>query len=139
LPNSLASRRWLNVKEISAGVILSAILIIAGELLGPSFRFDFFALVLSIIAAIYIGFALSDGRRRYIVLESANAVAYGVLALLGMWASPWYLVAGYIAHGGWDLVHHNRGIRTRIVRWYVPFCVVIDWLVGAYIAIRVLA
>lgn len=95
--------------------------------------------MLAVIGAVYIGFALSDGRVRYIIIESGNAVTYGVVALLGMWVSPWFLVAGYVSHGTWDPIHHDHGIRTRIVRWYVPFCVVVDWLVGIYIAAKLVA
>lgn len=37
---------------------------------------------------------------------------------------------GYLAHGGWDWLHHNNHGPTRVRRWYLPFCVVIDVVIG---------
>ena len=39
-------------------------------------------------------------------------------------------MTGYVLHGTWDLLHHERGIQTQIVGWYPPVCVVYDWIVG---------
>jgi hypothetical protein len=42
------------------------------------------------------------------------------------------LPAAYLAHALWDLAHHNRS-NLRLVaipQWYVPWCVMIDVIVG---------
>ena len=94
------------------------------------------ALYIAFIAAIYIGFAVADGRTQVIAVESTVAAAFVVLAAVGVTGSAWLLVAGYAAHGLKDLWQH----RTRFVagtRWWPPFCASVDFLVAAILAIEV--
>src|SRR5213083_3708010 len=58
-----------------------------------------YALGLVVIAAVYIGFAVADGRPRIIAVESGVAFAFVVLAAAGVTGSAWLLVLGYTAHG----------------------------------------
>ena len=55
----------------------------------------------------------------------------------GSWRHPatehGFLAAGYFAHGLWDLAHHPHGVQTRVRSWYIPACVVYDWLVAAFV------
>ncbi|MDH5445208.1 MAG: hypothetical protein OEY52_06585 [Gammaproteobacteria bacterium] len=94
---------------------------------------DFIGLLLGVIAAIYIGFAISDGRKHVLLLECAVAAVFILLALLGMWGKPVWLVIGYFAHGAWDLIHHPGKLGTKVRKWYPPACVVYDWVVGLYL------
>jgi hypothetical protein len=94
------------------------------------------ALYIAFIAAIYIGFAVADGRKVVIAVESTVAAAFVVLAVVGITGSAWLLVAGYAAHGVKDLWQH----RTRFVagtRWWPPFCATVDFLVASVLAIEV--
>jgi hypothetical protein len=94
------------------------------------------ALYITFIAAIYIGFAVADGRPKVIALESAVAGAFFILASIGVTASAWLLVAGYAAHGLKDFWQH----RTRFVsgtRWWPPFCAVVDFLVASILAVEI--
>ena len=55
-----------------------------------------------------------------------------IAALLGVWISPWFIPAAFLAHGLWDYAHHNRA-NLRLVsipQWYIPWCVIIDVIVG---------
>ena len=94
------------------------------------------ALYIAFIAAIYIGFAVADGRTRVIVVETTIAAAFLILAAVGVTGSAWLLIAGYAAHGVKDLWQH----RTRFVagtRWWPPFCATVDFLVAAILAMEV--
>jgi hypothetical protein len=94
------------------------------------------ALYIAFIAAVYIGFAVADGRRQVLVVESAIAAAFVVLAAVGVTGSAWLLVAGYAAHGVKDLWQD----RTQFVvgtRWWPPFCAAVDFLVAAILAVEV--
>ncbi len=94
------------------------------------------ALYIAFIAAVYIGFAVADGRTSVIVVEATIAAAFLVLAMVGVTASAWLLVVGYAAHGVKDLWQH----RTQFVaatRWWPPFCATIDFLVAAVLAVGV--
>ena len=94
------------------------------------------ALYLAFIAAVYIGFAVADGRPGVIAVESSVAAAFLTLAAVGVTGSAWLLVAGYAAHGVKDLWQH----RTRFVagtRWWPPFCATIDFLVAVILAVGI--
>ena len=97
-----------------------------------------YALGLVVIAPVYIGFAVADGRTRVIVSETGVAAAFIVVAAAAITASPWLLVVGLAGHGLKDLWQH----RTQFVantRWWPPFCMVVDFVVATVIAIEILA
>jgi hypothetical protein len=96
---------------------------------------DFFAVILVLIAGVYIGFGIEDGRRDKLILESIVAIGFVALVLLGMWKWPILIPAGYFLHGVWDLLHHPVKLGARVKKWYPPACIAYDWLVGAYIYI----
>jgi hypothetical protein len=101
-------------------------------------RATVYALGLAVIAAIYIGFAVADGRAKVIAVESGVTFAFVVVAAAAVTGSPWLLVAGLAGHGLKDLWQH----RTHFVantRWWPPFCMVVDWVVAAIIAVEIAA
>ena len=53
------------------------------------------ALLLAPIAAVYIGFAVADGRPTVIAVESTIAGAFVLLAAAGVTGPAWLLVLGY--------------------------------------------
>jgi hypothetical protein len=96
------------------------------------------ALAISLIAAVYIGFAVADGRPKIIAVETCVAGVFVVLAAVGITETAWILVIAYFAHGAKDLWQH----RTHFVagtRWWPPFCAAVDFLVAAIIAIQIAA
>ena len=97
-----------------------------------------YALGLIAIAFVYIGFAVADGRWKVIGIEATVALAFVVVAAVGITGSAWLLVVGFAAHGVKDAWQH----RTHFVsgtRWWPPFCAAVDWVVAAAIAIAILA
>ena len=97
-----------------------------------------YALGLIAIAAIYIGFAVADGRLKIIATESSVAFGFVVISAAAITATPWLLVIGFVGHGLKDLWQH----RTHFVsntRWWPPFCMVVDWIVAAIIAVEIIA
>lgn len=92
------------------------------------------ALQVVLIAAVYIGFAVSDGRPRVIAIESAVAAAFFVVSAVAVAATPWLLVAAYLAHGGKDLWQHRQQL-VRGTRWWPPFCFAVDLTVAAHLAL----
>ena len=98
---------------------------------------EFHAVLLTLIAAVYIGFALQDRLGSGLRLELTAAAGFVVLALLGLWLSPWLIVAGLGLHGCWDILHHNGVgvIKTRVPQWYIPFCVGYDWLLALFLGV----
>jgi hypothetical protein len=97
-----------------------------------------YALGLAVIAAVYIGFAVADGRRFVLAVESGVASGFIIIAAAAITASPWLLVVGLAGHGLKDLWQH----RTHFVantRWWPPFCLVVDFVVAAIIAVEIIA
>ena len=97
-----------------------------------------YALGLALIAAIYIGFGVADGRPRIIAVETLVAAAFVVVAAAAVTGPAWLVVAGLAGHGLKDLWQH----RTRFVantRWWPPFCLVVDWVAATIIAVEILA
>ncbi len=94
------------------------------------------ACLLSAISAVYVGSALSGQNNKALLIQSTVALLFLLVSVMGCWASPLFLVAGYYAHGLWDWVHHTHTVKTKITNWYPPFCLAYDWIVATYIAIK---
>ena len=93
---------------------------------------------IAFIAAVYIGFAIADGRTRVIAVETTVAGAFVVLAAAGVTASAWLLVLGYTGHGLKDM-WQERTHYVANTRWWPPFCATIDLLVAAILAVEIAA
>ncbi|KZL16140.1 hypothetical protein [Pseudovibrio sp. Ad26] len=113
---------------ISSGLILGILSLTAHFFLPLELSHQFAAIVLVLIAGVYIGYAFKDGRMHTILTEVVVASLFGAAALLGLNGYPMAIVGAFVAHGLWDVLHHNL-IDTHMPRWYIPFCAVYD--VGA--------
>src|SRR6516164_4689004 len=72
-----------------------------------------YALGLTLIAAVYIGFSVADGR-------------WVVIAAVSVGGSAWLLVLGLAGHGLKDVWQHRTQF-VRNTRWWPPFCSTVDW------------
>jgi hypothetical protein len=97
-----------------------------------------YALGLALIASIYIGFAVADGRRTVLAVESGVAGLFVIVAAAAITSTPWLLVGGFAGHGFKDLWQHRRQFVAN-TRWWPPFCLVVDWVVAAIIAVEIVA
>jgi hypothetical protein len=97
-----------------------------------------YALGLVLIAAIYIGFAVADGRPTIIAVETGVAAAFVVVAAAAVTGSAWLLVAGLAGHGLKDLWQHRTGFVAN-TRWWPPFCATVDFVAATIIAIDIVA
>ena len=91
-----------------------------------------YALGLVVIASVYVGFAVADGRPKVIAVESSVTFVFVVVAAAALTGSPWLLVAGLAGHGLKDLWQHRSHFVAN-TRWWPPFCMVVDWVVAAII------
>ncbi len=95
-----------------------------------------YALGLAVIAAVYIGFAVADGRAKVIAVESSVTFAFVLVAAAAVTESAWLLVVGMFGHGLKDLWQHRTQF-VRGTRWWPPFCMVVDFVVAAAIVIEI--
>ena len=118
--------------------ILTAVAVGIGSL-APHFflpaqaSLSFAAVLIALIAGIYFGFAVMNGSARDQFVEFNVSGLFTVAALFGLLLWPILLPLAYFGHAMWDLAHHNK-LRLSLVaipQWYVPWCVVIDLIIGA--------
>ena len=96
------------------------------------------ALSITLIASVYIGFAVADGRPRIIAVEITVAGLFVVLAAIAATGTPWLLVLGYAGHGIKDY-WQERTHYVANTRWWPPFCVAVDWLVAIILIVQIAA
>jgi hypothetical protein len=97
-----------------------------------------YALSIALIAAIYIGFAVADGRPTVIAIETGIATVFVVVGVAGVTGPAWLLAAGLAGHGFKDLWQH-RSHYVANTRWWPPFCLVVDWVVAAILVVLIAA
>jgi hypothetical protein len=91
----------------------------------------YLGVLLAAIGAIYVGFAIADGRPSAIVVQAISAIVFLNVAFLGVQLDSNLLVGlGFLAHAGWDWIHHDGHGPTRVRSWYPPFCVVADLVIA---------
>jgi hypothetical protein len=96
------------------------------------------AMYISLIAAIYIGFAVADGRPKVLAVEVAVASVFVLIAAVAVTATAWLLVLGYAGHGLKDYWQHRHQFVAN-TRWWPPFCAAVDWLVALVLVAEIIA
>lgn len=97
------------------------------------------ALLLCLIAGVYIGFAVLKGDSPTFLFELTGALIFAFTAWFAMYYEPWVIPALYVLHAAWDWLHHLRNLNHLLPSWYIPFCAVVDLLAAAGISIAWLA
>ena len=93
---------------------------------------------IALIATVYIGFAVADGRPSVIAVETTVAAAFVVLAAAGITGSAWLIVIGFVGHGLKDLWQH-RSHYVANTRWWPPLCMTIDLVAAAIVAVAIVS
>jgi len=97
-----------------------------------------YGISIALIATVYIGFAVADGRPAVIAVETTVAGAFVVLAAAGITGSAWLIVIGFVGHGLKDLWQHRSHFVAN-TRWWPPFCMTIDFVAAAIIAVAIVS
>ena len=81
---------------------------------------------------VYLGFAVADGRRSALLVQTGELLGFTALAALAVQRdSPGLLGAGWLAHVTWDALHHRGRGPTRVRSWYPPLCIGYDVALAA--------
>ena len=91
-----------------------------------------YALGLVVIAAVYIGFSVADGRWKVIAAETTVATVF-VVAAAAVTGPAWLLVAGLTGHGLKDLWQHRTQFVTG-TRCWPPSCAAVDFVAAVILA-----
>jgi hypothetical protein len=120
-----------HVTEMLIGLALGLVGVAEAAVLPREDAFIFLGVLLAAIGAVYLGFAIADGRTSAIAVQIVSALVFLNIALLGVTQQSAVLLGlGYLAHGGWDAIHHEGHGPTRVRTWYPPFCVIADVTIG---------
>ena len=120
-------------RPIASGVAVGVVSLLPHFFLSPQASLGYAAILIGLIAGIYFGFAVVNGSNRDQLVEFNVAGLFALSAVLGLLLWPLLLPLAYLAHACWDLAHHNRARLSLVAipQWYVPWCIVIDVIIGA--------
>ncbi len=120
-------------QPITTGIAVGIGSLLPHAFLPAQASLGFAAVLIALIAGIYFGFAVVNGSPRDQFVEFNVSGVFAVSGLLGLLYWPVLLPLAYFGHAVWDLAHHKRAHLplVAIPQWYVPWCVVIDVIVGA--------
>lgn len=125
--------RW----PILTGTAVGVFTLVPHSFLAPEASLGFAAVLIGFIGGVYFGFAVIRGSPRDQLVEFGVAGLFVTAGIVGLLLWPVVLPLAYVAHGAWDLAHHNR-LRLSLVsipQWYVPWCAAIDVVIGAGLVI----
>ena len=94
------------------------------------------AMLLCFIAAVYVGFAVADGRSHVIAMECLIAAVFVLLAAASVTATAWLLVIGYAGHGIKDFWQERHQFVAN-TRWWPPFCACVDFVVALALIVQI--
>ncbi len=101
-------------------------------------RLFLYQLLLIIIPSIYIGFALQEGISGNVqFIESTQLIFYIVLVVLSRNLSLYLIPFGFLLHGIWDILHKSGRLRVSQPSWYIPACIVYDWIFAVLSALDI--
>jgi hypothetical protein len=122
--------------EYLIGLILAAAVAGLATVIGFDRERAFYPTVLIVIASYYVLFAAMGASSRTLIIESAVASGFLLVAVLGFRRNIWLVVAALIGHGVFDFVHHlvidNRGVPY----WWPGFCLGFDVTLGVFLAVH---
>ncbi len=105
---------------------------VSKALLPPKFEQVFYAVYLVMIAGFYLAFTVYFGSEQAWRVESTAVLCFALIALAGI-RVPYALIAGYLLHGLWDVIHE---LTTAIPLAYGAFCVTYDFCMAGYFFTR---
>ncbi len=117
---------------VATAIVIGIVCLIPHLFLSPQISLALAAIVLAMVGGAYFGFAATRGNNVQQQIEFTVSFLFAFAALLGLSVSPWFIPVAFLAHGLWDFAHHNS-VNSRLVsipQWYIPWCVVIDVIVG---------
>jgi hypothetical protein len=82
----------------------------------------------------YVLFALIGGSTQVLIVESAVAIGFVGLALVGFRFTLWLVVVALAAHGVFDWVHPHVYANRGVPAWWPSFCIAYDVVAAAYLA-----
>jgi len=109
-----------------------------GTMIGFDKERSFYPVVLIVIAALYLLFAVMAKSIDSLVAEAIPALIFVATAALGFRKTPWLVVAGLALHGVFDFFHHALIANPGVPVWWPGWCLAYDVVAAAYLAALIL-
>lgn len=95
----------------------------------------FWGRALIVAAAVYIGFALFNGKVHNVLIEVVGLGLFTSIAYAGMRKKPSLLVWGWMLHLSWDLLLHPvmGNISSHAPWWYPSICIGFDIFAAGFL------
>ena len=122
--------------EYVIGLILAAAVAGFAAAIGFDRERAFYPTVMIVVASYYVLFAAMGASSRTLIIESAVASGFLLVAVLGYRRNFWLVVAALVGHGVFDFVHHLFIDNPGVPRWWPGFCLAFDVTFGAFLAVH---
>ena len=119
------------------GVVLALLVAAFARSVGFDRDRAFYPVVMIVIAAYYVLFAVMGGSTRALLVEAAIMTVFVVLAVAGFRKSLWLVVAALAAHGVLDLLHPRLVANPGVPAWWPAWCMAYDVTAAAVLAFLV--
>jgi hypothetical protein len=121
---------------ILIGISSALLQIVLFELLKQFKKDHIYALTLSGIGFLYVGFTWTNTPT--VIIASIQAITFSFIAYYGLVKNSYILAAGYFLHGLWDISYNIWQDASLIPPHYDWFCMSLDFTVGIYLTLKVL-
>ncbi|NJD06576.1 MAG: hypothetical protein FIA97_08755 [Methylococcaceae bacterium] len=126
------------MEYLIGGLLAAATALFAGSL-GFARDRSFFPTILIVIATYYVLFAAMGGSGPALWAESAIALGFAAVAVLGFRAGLGWVAAALAGHGVFDVFHHHLVDNPTVPAWWPGFCLSFDLVLGLALAIRLVS
>ena len=124
--------------EYAIGIVAATAVGVFATVVGFDKERGFYPVVLIVIAALYLLFAVQAGSTSALLAEAIPALVFVALAVLGYRKAPWLVVAGLALHGVFDLFHPAVIANPGVPVWWPGWCLAYDVVAAAYLAVLIL-
>lgn len=122
--------------EYAIGVGLAALVGLFLSCVGLDEDRAAYPVILTVIAIVYELFAVMGGSDTALVMELLPTAIFIFAAVLGFRTSLWWVVAGLIGHGVYDIFHPAMFMNPGVPVWWPTFCLAYDVVAGVFLAWR---
>ncbi len=124
--------------DFMVGIFLALAVSRGATVAGLERERGFYPVLLIVIAACYILFAVLGGTAWTLGAEMVPAAAFVTLAILGLRKNLWIVVAALAGHGLFDLTHARLIADPGVPAWWPMFCLSYDVVAALYLSWRLM-
>lgn len=122
--------------ELLIGAFGALAVCVFGSVVGLDRDRAFYPVMMIVIAAYYLLFAVMGGSRSALIQDGLVMAVFVAIAVLGFKTNLGLVVVALLAHGVLDLFHGHLIANPGAPAWWPPFCLTFDVVAAGYLAMR---